>query len=56
MKHEKLVKLERQARKSGGDRYEAEDGFMIYIPQAISRPDDKTSSIPEILITFETRE
>jgi hypothetical protein len=35
------LKLEKPARKSGGDKYEAEysiSPFSIYLPQAISRP------------------
>jgi hypothetical protein len=31
------VYLKKAARKSGGDRYESLDGFVIYIPQDISR-------------------
>ena len=35
--------LERQAKKSGGDRYKATlkngEEFVIYIPQSISRPE-----------------
>lgn len=32
------VTLAKPAKKSGGDRYESTDGFVIYIPQGISRP------------------
>ncbi len=38
------LKLTRPAKKSGGDRYEGElEGSPItfYVPQSISRPDDK---------------
>lgn len=45
------VQLIREARKSGGDRYESGKGFIIYIPQEISRP--KGIPLPEITVTFE---
>jgi len=35
------VNLIREAKKNGGDRYESSDGFVIYIPQNISREDGK---------------
>ena len=46
------VGLVREARKAGGDRYESADGFVIYIPQDISRPEGKI--LPAITITFES--
>lgn len=47
-----VVNLVRAAKKAGGDRYESKDGFVIYIPQDISRP---TGGIPldSIKVTFE---
>lgn len=50
MKEEKIVKLEKAARKSGGDRYLADDGFQIYIPQDISRPNG--DPLQKIKVTF----
>jgi len=43
--------LERQARKSGGDRYkDVDSGFTIYIPQSISRPSGKP--LARIIVEF----
>lgn len=49
-------KLTRPAKSGGGDRYEHgvkdDDDFMVvYIPQSISRADNKVR--PEIIITIE---
>ena len=44
-------KLIQEAKKSGGDKYEGEGEFMIYIPQNISRPDGKV--VKKFKITFE---
>ena len=44
-------KLEKPAVKSGGDRYVAEDGWTIYVPQELSRVDGKPK--PELTITVE---
>jgi len=52
MAHEKIVKLERVAKKGGGDRYLANDGFQIYIPQEISR-DDEEKVVKTFKIIFE---
>lgn len=46
------VYLKRKARKSGGDRYEAKDGFVIYIPQYLSRPNGQ-EPLTAIKVTFE---
>ena len=46
------VSIKRPAKKEGGDRYESEDGFVIYIPQDISRPNNSSSPLPKIEITF----
>jgi hypothetical protein len=58
MKETKITfKLERAAKKAGGDRYLAQgkiDGFTIYIPQEISRPLGKPVNL--ITITFETED
>ncbi len=43
-----IVYLKRAARKSGGDRYESKDGFVIYIPQDISRPRGKAEKMIEV--------
>ena len=51
MKAEKIVTLERPARKAGGDRYKASDDFQIYIPQDISRPNGMP--LQTIKVTFE---
>ena len=51
-KREIIVELKRAARKSGGDRYESADGFVIYIPQDISRP-SAAGPLDSIKITFE---
>lgn len=49
----KEVKLVRIAKKAGGDRYESSGGgFIVYIPQAISRP-DAVKPFPRIKVTFE---
>lgn len=48
-----VVYLKRPAKKAGGDRYEAEDEYVIYIPQEISRPNN--TPVPEIEITFDTK-
>lgn len=57
MKITKELHLSRPARKSGGDRYESSrGGFVIYIPQYISRPEKGDAiSIPlnRIKVTFE---
>ncbi len=45
------VTLKKPARKEGGDRYESSDGFVIYIPQSISRP--KGVPLNKFQITFE---
>ena len=55
MKHEKVVHLEKAARKSGGDRYLAKDGFQIYVPQDISRANSNEPA-DTIKITFETED
>lgn len=52
MSEQIIVTLERPARKQGGDRYEnKEQDYVIYIPQWISRADDKPAE--KIKITFE---
>ena len=43
--------LKRAARKTGGDRYESKNGFTIYIPQTISRPEGVIKDVIEV--TFE---
>ena len=52
MEKQVIVELKRPARKAGGDRYESKDGFVIYIPQDISRP----SGLPLPLITVTFKE
>lgn len=52
MREQMTVELKRPARKSGGDRYESKGGFVIYIPQDISRP-EKDTPLQTIKITFE---
>lgn len=54
-KHEKVVHLEKAARKSGGDRYLADDGFQIYVPQDISRSQNN-EPVDTIKLTFETED
>jgi hypothetical protein len=51
MKKEITVNLKKPARKSGGDRYESDSGFVIYIPQDISRP--AGTPLQTIKVTFE---
>ena len=51
MKEMIIVELKRPAKKSGGDRYESTDGFVIYIPQKISRPGGV--ALGAIKVTFE---
>lgn len=46
-----IFMLKREAKKSGGDRYEDETGFVIYIPQYISR-DEKGQARKRIEVTF----
>jgi len=43
-------KIERPARKSGGDRYECEQypGWQVYFPQSISRKDTKIKKLIKI--------
>ena len=52
MKEEITVMLKSPAKKKGGDRYESNSGYVIYIPQEISR----TAGLPatQIQVTFET--
>jgi hypothetical protein len=50
-------KLERPARKSGGDRYESQGviaDYQIYVPQQISRPNGKPVNL--ITLTFESKD
>ena len=48
------VYLKRKAKKSGGDRYESEQGFVIYIPQYLSRPNGtENAPLGAIKVTFE---
>lgn len=47
-----IVKLVKAARKSGGDRYESEDGFVIYIPQEISRSNGKPAPTVEVVFNI----
>jgi len=54
MKKTVQVKLVKPARKKGGDRYESEDGFVIYVPQNISR--ENGSPFLMLAITFESFE
>ena len=54
MKVQQLLILTRPARKSGGDRYEAQlggDTMVIYVPQVISRPEGQP--LEKIKVTFE---
>lgn len=52
MKVVKFLRLERPARKAGGDRYETEDGkLVIYVPQDISR--ERGAPFLKLKITFE---
>lgn len=44
-------KLEKQAAKSGGDRYVAESGWTIYVPQELSRVAGVPK--PELTVTVE---
>jgi len=54
MKHEKVVELEKAARKSGGDRYADEFGFQVYIPQEISRAKTEGRTPAKVFkLTFE---
>jgi len=53
MKTTLVFKLVRQARRFGGDRYEAElEGeykpWVLYIPQAVSRVDEKVADAFEV--------
>ena len=54
MKETLTFKLFQEARKRGGDRYacEADDKFHIYIPQYLSRVDNKPAQI--VRVTFNT--
>ena len=49
-----LVNLIQPARKSGGDKYEGNDGrFVLYVPQYISRPAGQPQPVEKLKITFE---
>jgi hypothetical protein len=53
-----VFKLERPARKSGGDRYESQGviaDYQIYVPQQISRPAGG-KPVNLITLTFESEE
>ena len=47
------VKLIKPAKKSGGDKYESDQGFVIYIPQYISRP-DRLNPSKSFTVTFKS--
>lgn len=49
-----LVKLVQRARRSGGDKYESDDGrFTIYVPQYISRPAGQPEPVEKLKVIFE---
>jgi hypothetical protein len=48
------VKLIKAARKLGGDKYESEAGWIVYVPQYISRPNGvEKEPLDKIKVTFE---
>ena len=50
------VKLEKAARKSGGDRYVGQlkgQDWSVYLPQSITRPDNSPVPVPTLTITIE---
>ena len=54
MKNVIKVELLKQARSYGGDKYQSRDGWVIYIPQHISR--QALSPAPRLTITIEEGE
>jgi hypothetical protein len=53
MKERILVGLTREARKTGGDRYENQDKtFTVYVPQHISRAETPGKPEPILYIVF----
>lgn len=55
MKHTIELELVKMARKSGGDRYEGEfqgNDYVQYIPQNISRPNNRPEPLPKAKITL----
>ena len=45
--------LEKAAKKSGGDKYKANDDFGIYLPQSISRPNGNVKPFESFSIDFD---
>lgn len=50
-----IFKIERPARKSGGDRYECDENedWKVYFPQSISRPDGSPVGILIVEVSYD---